>query len=328
MYSPTAEAGSAVRSRTSRTGRSSGGARSRRKSPRRRREARAGLMFTLPWIFSLLVFTAYPVLASFYFSFTDYNIVQAPKWTGLQNYRTMFTADPDFWIAVRNSAYYALISVPAGLVISLLLALLLNMRAKGIGVYRTIFYLPVLAPPVVSIIVFMLMFSPDSGLVNTVLHAVGLPTPGWLTDPTWSKPTLIILSLWTLGVPTLIFLAGLKEVPRSLLEAAAIDGAGPFRRFRHVTLPLLSPIILFNLVLGTIYSFQVFAPALVAGGTTGEPLGSTLMYVVLIYRDAFRYFQMGYASALSVVLFATVVLITLLIFASTRKWVFYQGRER
>lgn len=288
---------------------------------------RTGVLFTLPWILSLLVFTAYPVLASFYFSFTDYNIVQPPEWAGLDNYRAL-AEDPYFRIAVSNSAYYALVSVPLGLVVSLVLALILNMSAKGIGIYRTLFYLPVLAPPVVATIVFILMFSPNSGLINALLQAVGLPTPGWLTDPLWSKPTLIILSLWTLGAPTLIFLAGLKEIPRTLLDAAAIDGAGPWGRFRHVTVPLLSPMILFNLVMGVIGSFQVFVPAFIAGGTEGQPLDSTLMYVVLIYRNAFRYFSMGYASALSVVLFVAVLAVTLLIFWSSRRWVFYQGREQ
>ena len=293
----------------------------------RRREAVAGLVFTLPWILSLVVFTAYPVLASVFYSFTEYNIVQPPEWVGLENYRTMLTNDPAFWISVRNSAYYALISVPVGLVASLVLALILNLSAKGIGFYRTLFYLPVLAPPVVSTIVFMLLFSPDSGLVNTVLRAVGLPTPGWLTDPSWSKPTLIILSLWALGASTLIFLAGLKEVPQSLLESAQIDGANAWQRLVHVTIPLLSPVILFNLVMGVISSFQVFTSAFIAGGTAGEPLDSTLMYVVLIYRNAFRYFAMGYASALSVVLFLSVLLVTLLIFWSSRRWVFYAGRD-
>ncbi len=294
----------------------------------RRREAIAGLLFTLPWILSLIAFTAYPVLASTFYSFTQYTIVQPPQWVGLENYETMLTSDPSFWVAVRNSTYFALVSVPLGLVVSLLLALMLNMSAKGIGVYRTLFYLPVLAPPVVGTIIFMLMFSPEAGLVNTVLDAIGLPAPGWLTDPTWSKPTLVILSLWALGASTLIFLAGLKDVPQSLLESAAIDGAGPLRRLWHVTIPLLSPVILFNLVMGVISSFQVFTSAFVVGGTTGEPVESTLMYVVLIYRNAFRYFAMGYASALSVVLFLSILAITLLIFWSSRRWVFYAGREQ
>jgi multiple sugar transport system permease protein len=294
----------------------------------RRREARAGLLFVSPWLFSLLVFTAYPVLATFYFSFTDYNIIQPPHWTGLQNYATMVTADTDFWNAVRNSTYYAFIAVPLGLVASLALALVLNLRAWGIGIYRTLFYLPVLAPPVAGAFVFLLMLDPDNGLINIVLRAVGLPAPGWFSDPMWSKPGLILLSLWGLGAGTLIFLAGLQEIPQPLLEAAMIDGAGAWRRFWHVTLPLLTPVILFNLVMGVIGSFQVFTQALIVGGETGEPLGSTLMFMMLIYNNAFKYFQMGYASALSVVLFLAVVLVTLAIFRSSSAWVHYEAGHR
>lgn len=306
---------------------------SRRGSVRRgsleRREARAGLFFVLPWLLSLLVFTAYPVIASIYFSFTDYSIVQAPKWVGLANFQTMFGGgDPDFWNAVGNSAYYAFISVPVGLALSLALALLLNANVRGIGAYRTLFYLPALCPPVAATIVFILLFSTDGGLVNNLLAAVGLPAPDWLGDPSFAKPTLITLSVWTAGTGTLIFLAGLKEVPQSLLEAAAIDGAGAWQRFRSVTLPLLTPVILFNLVMGVINSFQVFTQAMVIGGTTGDPLGSTLMFMVMIYSQAFSYFQMGYAAALSMVLFVVIVVITLVIFRTSRAWVYYEGGTR
>jgi len=300
----------------------------RRRGNLERKEARAGLFFVLPWLLSLLIFTAYPVLASVYFSFTDYNIIEAPKWIGLSNFQTMFTADPDFLTGVGNSAYYAFISVPLGLILSLALALLLNTPARGIGLYRTLFYLPALCPPVAATIVFILMLDPDAGLINNLLTAVGLGAPGWLSDPGWSKPSLILLSLWTVGSGTLIFLAGLKEVPQTLVEAASIDGAGPLRRFRSVTLPLLTPVILFNLVMGVINSFQVFTQALVIGGTTGDPLSSTLMFMVLIYSNAFSYFKMGYASALSIVLFLAVVVITLLIFRTSRAWVYYEGGTR
>ena len=299
-----------------------------RASAMRRREARAGLLFVLPWLISLLIFTAYPVIAASYFSFTDYNIVQAPRWIGLENYRRMFTSDPAFWISVRNSGYFALISVPLQLIVSLGLALILNMETRGIGVYRTLFYLPALAPPVAGTIVFILMFDPSNGLINAVLERLGLPTPGWFTDPDWSKPALIILSLWGLGAQSLIFLAGLKEIPQSLLEAAAIDGASPVQKFRHVTIPLLTPVILFNLVMGVIGSFQVFTQAMVIGGTTGKPLESTLMFMVHIYRNAFRYFSMGYASALAMVLFLAVLVVTLVIFRTANAWVYYDGGSR
>ena len=294
----------------------------------RRREARAGLLFVLPWLVSLLIFTFYPVVGSFYLSFTEYTVVESPRWVGLENYQRMFTDDPAYWTAVKNSTYYAAISVPLRLVLALALALVLNLGVRGIGVYRVIFYLPALVPPVAAVIVFMLMFNLDTGPINVFLRAFGLAPPDWLRDPSWSKPALIILSLWPLGVETLVFLAGLKEIPQDLLDAAAVDGAGRWRRLTGVTLPLLSPVVLFNLVIGVIYSFQVFAQALVIGDTTGEPLESTLMYMVLIYRNAFRYFAMGYASAQAVVLFLAVAALTLLIFRSARLWVHYEGGER
>jgi len=290
-----------------------------------RREARAGLLFVLPWLLSLLIFTSYPVLATFYLSLTDYNVVQPSTWVGLHNYRTMLTADPAFWTSVRNTTFYTLLAVPLGLLGSLGLALLLNLPVRGLGIYRTLVYLPVLAPPVASTIIFMGLFDPDGGLINAALQQVGLPAPGWLQDPTWSKPALVVLSLWGLGAGALIFLAGLQEIPPALLDAAAIDGAGPWQRFRYITLPLLTPVILFNLVIGVIGSFHVFTPALISGGTTGKPLESTLMLMVHIYRNAFRYFAMGYASALAVVLFLAVLLLTLAIFRSTRAWLYDTG---
>jgi len=294
----------------------------------RRREAYAGLLFVSPWIIFLLVFTAYPVLAALYFSFTNYNIIQPPQWAGLQNYTVMFTADPDFLTGIGNSAYYAIISVVLGLLGSLLLALVMNIPARGIGVYRTLLYLPGLVPPVAGTVVFMLMLDPSNGLINVALSSIGLPTPGWLADPAWSKPALIVLSLWGIGTSALIFLAGLQEIPQSLIDAAMIDGAGPWQRFRSVTLPLLSPVILFNLVMGIIYSFQVFAQSLIVGGSTGEPVGSTLMFMVLIYNNAFKYFQMGYASALAMILFVAVLALTLGILRSSRAWVYYEATTR
>jgi multiple sugar transport system permease protein len=297
-------------------------------SPLRRQETRAGLLFILPWIISLLVFTAYPTIATFYLSFTDYNILQPPSWIGLDNYSTMFQEDPAFWTAVRNSAIYSLVSVPLKLVIAFGLALLLNMGVRGIGVYRTIFYLPTLVPPIAATIIFILLFSPSGGPINTIFASVGLRAPDWLNDPNWALPALMILGIWPLGVETLAFLAGLKEIPQDLLDAAAVDGAEGWQRLRHVIIPLISPVILFNLVIGVIYSFQVFTQALVIGGPTGEPLESTLMFLVLIYTNAFRYFSMGYAAALSVVLFAAVLLLTLLIFRTSRSWVHYEGGPR
>jgi multiple sugar transport system permease protein len=298
------------------------------RSPLRRREAIAGYLFVLPWLIGLLVFTTYPILAAFYLSFTDYNIIQPPQWVGLANFENMFATDPSFPVGVGNSAYYALLAVPIGLISSLAVALLLNARVRGIGVYRTLYYLPSLTPSVASTIVFLMLFSPDAGPINSILSLLGIPTPLWFADPYLAKPTLIILSLWGLGSSALIFLAGLKNVPQACLEAAAIDGASAFQRFWYVTIPLLSPVILFNLVMGVIYSFQVCTQSFIIGGTDGSPLQSTLFYMVVIYRNAFRYLAMGYASALALMLFLAVLVVTLLIFRVSGRWVYYEGASR
>jgi multiple sugar transport system permease protein len=293
--------------------------------PLARHEARTGLLFVLPWLVGLVVFTAYPVIYSFYLSFTSYNIIQDPRWIGLENYRTMLDVDPLFWTAVKNSAYFAVISVPLRLIIAFLLALMLAIETRFMGVYRTLFYLPALVPPVAGTIIFMLLFDPRAGLINRFIGIFGVEPIAWLLDPQWSKPALIILSLWTLGADSLIFLAGLKDVPADIMDAAAVDGAGWFRRLLNITLPLITPVILFNLVMGIIGSFQIFAQALIIGGTNGDPLDSTLMYMVLLYKNAFRYFSMGYASAMAVVLFIGVLALTLVIFRTSRYWVFYEG---
>ena len=303
-------------------------ARRRQASSFSRRETRAGLLFILPWLISLLIFTAYPVFGTLGLSFTEYNIIKPPRFIGLDNFQQMFFEDPAYWVAVRNTLIYAGAAVILRLIFSLALALVLNMGVRGISIYRVIFYLPALVPPVVAAIIFLLMFNYAYGPINAVIGAVGLQPPDWLRDPAWSKPALIILGLWPLGIEVLVFLAGLKAIPQDLLDAASVDGASPMRRLFGVTIPLLTPVILFNLVTGVIYSFQVFAQALVIGDTTGKPLESTLMYMVLVYRNAFRYFSMGYAAAQSLILFIVVALLTLLVFRTSRRWVYYEGSDR
>lgn len=293
-----------------------------RLSPMQRKKAWMGFLFTLPWIISLIALTIYPILDTVYLSFTQYSVLEAPKWIGFENYQDIFTNDPSIKPAVINSLYYALLSVPIGLVLSLGLALLLNMRSIGIGVYRTLFYLPSLVPPVAATITFLVMFEPRGGLINSFIRLFGVPAPFWFNDPNWSKPGLIIMSLWGIGYLTLIFLAGLQDVPVQLLEAAEIDGANIWQKFWHVTLPMLSNVILFNLVMNIIWSFQVFTQALVIGGTNGSPLESTLMVMVLIYRNAFRYFKMGYASAIAFLMFLVIMLITVVIFRTSDAWVY------
>jgi multiple sugar transport system permease protein len=265
-------------------------------------------LFVSPWIVSLLAFTAYPVLASFYFAMTRYNVVQPPEWVGLENFGHMFFSDPLFWIAVWNTTYYALISVPLSLLVALLLAMLLNQIA--------------------STMLWLVLLNPQNGLINAALEAVGLPRLAWLKSADWAKPGIILMSLWTgVGGAMLIFLAGLKDTPQSLLEAAEIDGANAFQRLRHVTIPLLTPTIFFNLIMGIIASFQVFGQVLVVttGAGAGGPRNSLLMYMLLLYRSAFRNFEMGYASAMALVLFMVLVVLTLLVVRSSNYWVHYEG---
>ncbi|MEZ4713183.1 MAG: sugar ABC transporter permease [Caldilineaceae bacterium] len=298
---------------------------------RQTRDTLRAYLFVGPWIFSLLLFTAYPMLASFYFSFTRYTVLKPAEWIGAENFQVMFTQDPLFWKAVWNTLYFTLLSVPLQMITALLLATLLNQSTRGIGLYRTAFYLPALVPTVVTTLLWMLILDPRAGLFNAGLQALGLPKLTWLYSATWSKPSLILMSLWLgVGSPMLIFLAGLRDIPQSLIEAAIIDGANAWQRYWSVTIPLLSPTIFFNLIMALIASFQVFATAFVATSTAQGasgigPLDSLLMYMVHLYRQGFKYFSMGYASAMAVLLFAVLVLLTLLVVRSSSLWVHYEG---
>ncbi len=293
---------------------------------RQMRENLTGYLFVMPWILALLVFTAYPMISSFYFAMTKYSILNPPEWIGLQNFDVMFNSDPLYWKSVANTAYYAIFSVPLGLVVGLVLALLLNQSIRGIGIYRTAFYLPGLVPAVASTLLWMVLLDPRLGLVNAGLKLIGLEPVGWLRSAAWAKPALILMALWGgSGGSMLIFLAALKEIPQSLHEAAMIDGASTWQRFWSVTIPLLSPTILFNLIMGIIGSFQVFASAFVTGS---GPLNSLLMYMLHLYRYAFRYFNMGYASAMALVMFIVLVIFTLAVIRSSSAWVYYESADR
>jgi multiple sugar transport system permease protein len=302
-----------------------------RAARRRRRassgEARAGLLFALPWITALTIFVLVPLVLTFVIAQTRFQIAGAPQYIGLDNYEAMLS-DPAFWISGRNSLMFAVLSVPIKLLLALGLALLLNRSTALSGFYRTVFYLPFLMPAVAGSIVFMLLLTPGAGPVNIILEGLGLNPPDWLRDPRAALWTLVILSLWPLGVETLVFLGGLQNIPRDVSEAAELDSPKPWHRLVWITLPLITPMILFNLVIGIISSFQIFTQALVIGGTTGAPAESTLMYMVVIYRAAFRYFNMGYAAALATVLFIGVLLVTLLVFRTARSWVYYEGESR
>jgi len=300
------------------------------------RENVKGYLFVLPWLVSLVAFTAYPTVASLYFSMTNYTILNPPRWVGLHNFEVMFTKDPLYWKSVYNSAYYAGFAVPLQLIVALALALLLNQKVRGIGIYRTAYYLPALVPTVAATLLWMFLLDPRFGLMNAGLHLLGLPRLGWLKSSAWSKPGLILMSVWTgSGYRMLIFLAALKEIPQALYEAAMIDGANPWQRFCFVTIPLLTPAIFFNLVMGIIDSFQVFASAFVASGVSDSaytgiagPLNSLLVYMLLLYRYGFRYFEMGHASAMALVLFVVLLVITVALVKSSGRWVYYEGGER
>ena len=309
--------------------------RARRRSRWRRRRTVAALM--APWAIGFSVFFAYPLLASFYYSFTHYDLLSSPKWLGLRNYEYLFEADPQIWTAVKNTLWLIVVMVPAQVLFALGVAMLLSRARRGSGILRTIFYLPALAPIVASTLGFVYLFNPATGPVNTILSVFGIEGPLWLNGPGTAKPTLVLLSLWGIGNTLIIFLAAVLDVPRHLLESAELDGAGPWRRFIHVTLPTISPVLLFAIVISVIDALQYFTQAFVAasvaqGGQAGEsvsalgyPQGSTLFYPIYLYEQAFTRFNMGYASAMSVVMLIVALGLTLLILRNSRRWVYYQG---
>jgi multiple sugar transport system permease protein len=283
----------------------------------------AGYVFLLPWFAGLAVFTVGPLVYSLYLSFTDYDLLDSPKWTGLANYRQMFTSDPRFFHAVRVTLEYVVVVTPVKLGLGLAVAMLLNRRRRGIGVYRSLFYLPSLLGTSVAVaLVWRSMFA-QGGAVSDGLATLGLPKTDFINNPTWSLPAIILLSCWQFGAPMVIFLAGLKQIPAELYDAADVDGAGKWQRFWHVTVPLLSPVIFFNLLLETINAFQAFTPAFIVSGGTGGPADSTLFYTLYLYQTGFNDFRFGYASAMAWVLLAAVAVVTAAMFRVSRVWVFY-----
>ncbi len=282
-----------------------------------------GYAFIAPWLLGFLAFTVYPFLSSLYFSFTRYDIVTAPVWVGGANYRALLTGDPLFWKSLGVTFQFALVAVPLAIVFGVTLALLLNLNLRGMGLYRTIFFLPSILPTVATSVVFLWLFNPAIGLVNRLLHAVGVTGPEWLQSPVWALPSLVILSLWAVGGSMVIYLAGLKDIPTHLYEAATIDGANAWQRLRHVTLPMLSPVIFFNLVMGLIGVFQYFTEPYIM--TQGGPEDSTHFYALYIFERAWRYLDMGYASAMAWVLFLLIVTLTGLLFWTQKRWVHYEG---
>ena len=289
-----------------------------------KRENIKGFLFLSPWLIGLLVFTAYPIIASFVFSFCYYNGISAPHFSGLDNYKQLF-ADPLFWQSIRNTLYLAVLGIPIAQVLSVLVALLLNAKIKLQGLFRALYFLPSIVPVVATALLWKWFLNPEFGPLNLLLEKVGLPAPGWLTDPVWAKPALILTGIWAIGSPMVIYLAGLQNISAELYEAATLDGAGKIAAFFHVTLPMLSPVILFNVVMGIINSFQAFTTVFVM--TNGGPDNSTLVYALLIYRNGFQFYKMGYASAMAWILLLLTAVTVLLVFKFSGKWGYFGGAE-
>ncbi|MFD1675496.1 carbohydrate ABC transporter permease [Alicyclobacillus fodiniaquatilis] len=288
----------------------------------RRRESLAFFAFITPWLVGLIGLTLGPIFASLYLSFTDWNLFQPPHWVGLANYKTLLTKTPLFWEALWNTAYYAVISVPLGILIALVLAVLLNQRVVLRRWFRTAFYLPSTIPVVAVVMLWSWLLAP-SGLFNEFLGLFGIHGPAWLIDNAWIKPGLIIMSLWGAGGGTVLFLAGLQGIPSYLYEAAELDGARSWSKFWRITLPQLSPIILFNLINGIIGAMQVFTQVYIIG----ENNASTMM-VPYLFKEAFQYYQMGMASAIAWLLFIIIIVLTLIILKWSSVWVYYEGEVR
>ncbi|HEY3507264.1 MAG TPA: sugar ABC transporter permease [Actinocatenispora sp.] len=293
----------------------------------RRRRRLAGYAFLSPWFVGFAALTVGPMLASLYLSFTDYPILSPPKWVGLANYQRLLTDDPRFLSSLKVTFTYVVVSVPLSVVVALLVSVLLNRGVRGGGAYRSAFYLPSLLGGSVAVAILWRQVFGRTGLVNWLLGLFGLHGPDWVSDPRTALGTLILLHVWQFGAPMVIFLAALRQQPRELYEQAAIDGAGPVRRFTHLTLPLLSPVILFNLLLSMINGFQAFTPAYVVSGGTGGVSDSSLFYTLYLYQQGFTNFRMGYASAMAWVLFAIIAVFAALTFSTSKFWVHY-GDER
>ena len=296
-----------------------------------------------PWLVGFCVFIGYPLVYSAYLSLHSYDLLSPPRWVGLANYRYLFREDPEVGTAVRNTLWLVAIAVPLQVLFAFGIAVMVTRARRGAGVFRTIFYLPALAPPVAAALGFVYLLNPATGPVNTILGKLGIEGPLWFNDPGWSKPSLTLLGMWGVGTIFVIFLAAVLDVPRHLHESAELDGAGALRRLWYVTLPTISPVILFAVVLGMIQALQYFTQAYVAAsiaagqasqaGTVstleqGYPEGSTLFYPILLYYHGFRFFNMGYASALAMLLLAVAFAVTLIIVRNSRRWVHYSGAVR
>jgi multiple sugar transport system permease protein len=295
-------------------------------SRRTRQNFWIGVLFLAPWFIGFILFTFYPLAASFLYSFSEYHSRKPLVWVGLDNYKTMFT-DKLFWASLWNTLYMVIFAVPITLLTSFLCAVLLNLKVTGQSIYRVIYFLPSIVPTVASTLLWLWILNPQAGVMNTLLGHLGIDGPNWLSDPTWSKPSLILLGMWGMGSTIVIYLSGLQDVPVSLLEAAELDGANWWQRLRHITIPMVSPITLFNLITGMIFMFQYFAQAYVFRGTQGlgSPLNSTLFYSVYLFQTGFQYLKIGYASAMAWVLFLIILVCTILLLRVSERFTYYAG---
>jgi multiple sugar transport system permease protein len=297
--------------------------------PIERRNLRTGLLFISPWLFGFVVLGIFPILYTFGLSLTRYSGLGDPTFIGGRNYERMVN-DPLFWKAAYNTLYYTLLAVPIGVVVAMVLALAMNQKLREIGLYRAILYIPSILPVFAISFIFIVMLNPGYGLVNHLLSAVGLPSPNWLGDPNYTKLALVMIAQLGAGQYALIFLAGLKGIPPELYESASIDGAGPIRKFFSITLPLMTPVILYDVIIGLSLGLQIFTPAFIltgGGERAAGPDNSLLMFVYHIYRQAFQFGQMGYAATLSVVLFAVSLVLAAIVFRWARRWVYYEAEK-
>jgi multiple sugar transport system permease protein len=279
-----------------------------------------------PWLVGLLLFTIGPMVSSIVISFLQWDLVSPARFVGFKNYTDMFAHDEIFWQSIKVTLIYVAVRVPLSLIAALMLAVLMNQKVPGIGFFRTVFYLPTVVSGVAVSMLWVWTFNTDFGLVNGVLEKIGIQGPGWFSDPHWSLATIILTSLYGVGGTALIFLAGLKNIPVSLYEAAELDGATTWKKFLYITIPQLTPTILFNLIMNIIGSFQTFTEALII--TNGGPVNSTLFYNLYLYQNAFTYSKLGYACSLAWVLFVITLCCSYYTFRSTSKWVYYEGGER
>ncbi|MEA3308430.1 MAG: sugar ABC transporter permease [Chloroflexota bacterium] len=292
---------------------------------RDRREALQGYLSISPWVIGFLLFTLGPVLVSVYFSLTQWTITSPAEWVGLHNYIRMFTNDPLFWQALKVTGNFVLISVPLKLIFGVALSLLLNLKVRGMNVYRTIFYIPAVISGVAVSLMWIWLLQPDTGVINTLLALVGIKGPGWFWDPQWALFSVALMSVWSVGGSAIIYLAGLQNIPPHLYEAARIDGAGAWQRFWRITIPLLTPTLFFQLLVEMIESFKVFTQAFVI--TKGGPLKATYFYLFYFYEEAFQNFNMGYASALAVVLMVIIMTATIILNHTSKHWVYYAAER-